>query len=156
MAKKIKSFTVDVDIYNGLMEKFKENKVEVSVSLYLNNCLKNLLGYLEFIEKKLSQHGYTVPMDFVIKEMVEFPHIGIPGEGREPEDAKLILRMELDKWENDYEADQKDIPRDMYPWVKGNRPFVLSADKRYIIDPKTGTRYIPIDGRLDVIEPIKE
>jgi hypothetical protein len=70
MAKKIKTFTVDEGIYNGLIAKFKENKVEVSVSLYLNNCLKDLLRYLEFIEKELRRAGYTVPMNFVIKEEI--------------------------------------------------------------------------------------
>ena len=157
MAKKIKTFTVDEGIYNGLISKFKENKVEVSVSLYLNNCLKDLLRYLEFIEKELRRAGYTVPMSFVIKEMVENPHIRIPGEGKEPDTAMLEQQMDLEEWQNDFEADQKDIPRVLYPWIKKKGgPWVLSGDKRYVIDTTTGMKYIPIDGTLCGIEESKE
>ena len=152
MAKKIKSFTVDEDIYNSLVNKFKENKVDASVSLYLNNCLKNLLMYLEFIERKLSRGNYTVPMSFVIKEMVQNPHIFIPGEGHEPEDANFIVQMTMEEWQNDYDADQQGIPRDVYKYVREGAGFVLSANKRYVIDPRTGEKFIPINGVLHGIE----
>lgn len=157
MAKKIKSFTVDEDIYNALVAKFKGSKVEVSVSLYLNNCLKDLLRYLEFMEKELKSAGYTVPMSFVIKEMVEASHIHIPGEGRQPEDAIQELQMNLLEWQDDYEADQKGIPRELYPHVRPGGLFVLSPDKRYVIHRELGKKFIPIDGTLRLIEePDKE
>ncbi len=158
MAKKIKSFTVDEDIYNSLVTKFKKSKVEVSVSLYLNNCLKDLLKYFEFIEKELRKRGYTVPMAFVIKEMVETPHIHIPGEGHiEPEDASMELEINLEGWQNDYEADQKGIPREMYPWLKDGTNYVLSPDKKYLIREGLGVKFIPIGGSLrELKEPNKE
>ena len=44
--KKIKTFTVDEDIYNALVSMFKEYGADVSISYYLDGCLKDFLKYL--------------------------------------------------------------------------------------------------------------
>ena len=48
--KKIKTFTVDEDIYNALVSMFKEYGADVSISYYLDGCLKDLLKYLRTLD----------------------------------------------------------------------------------------------------------
>ena len=72
MTKKIKSFTVDEDAYNSLVRIFKESGADVSVSLFVNNCLKELSVILADVAGELAEPGkFSVPLSFIIKSLVE-------------------------------------------------------------------------------------
>jgi len=142
MAKKIKSFTVDEDIYKRLISMFKKYKAETSISEYLNNKLKGLLWNLEDIEKGIKEMNYSIPMKFVIDDMVrnyENPHRW----SSEPDERTGVSALEqiLMETHDDYEADKKGIPREFYRWLQSDR-FNLSNDKKFLIDKKTGEKYI--------------
>jgi hypothetical protein len=144
MAKKIKSFTVEEDIYKRLVSMFKKHKAETSVSAYVNNKLKELLWNIEDIEKGIKEMNYSIPMKFVIDDTVrgcENPHrwSSEPDESPGISELEHVLMITLDE----YEADQKGIPREYYSWLK-NDNYKLSKDKKFIIDKTTGKKFISI------------
>jgi hypothetical protein len=146
MAKKIKSFTVDEDVYNRLVSIFKENRAETSISLYLNNNLKSLLELLEDLEKGIKEMNYSIPMSYIIDEIVKNSEYS----GRlssEPYEEKLLvsdLEMALNDWQKSYDADQKGIPYEYYDMIQTGK-YVLSKDKKFIIEKETGKKYISQD-----------
>jgi hypothetical protein len=146
MAKKIKSFTVDEDVYNRLVSIFKENRAETSISLYLNNNLKSLLELLEDLEKGIKEMNYSIPMSYIIDEIVKNSEYS----GRlssEPYEEKLLvsdLEMALNDWQKSYDADQKGIPYEYYDMIQTGK-YVLSKDKKFVIEKETGKKYISQD-----------
>jgi hypothetical protein len=145
MPKKIKSFTVDEQIYNALVGKFKTNKANSSISLFLNHCLTQLNEHLDIMGQALAnEKDLTVPMGFVIDEMAYRVINGLSDD-----DTEVYSRL-MDLQE-DYEADSKGIPRDSYFFIKRGG-YRLSPDKKYIIENETGIRYIAFDKHLAKIE----
>jgi hypothetical protein len=146
MAKKIKSFTVDEDVYNRLVSIFKVNRAETSISLYLNNNLKSLLELLEDLEKGIKEMNYSIPMSYIIDEIVKNSEYS----GRlssEPYEEELLvsdLEMALNDWQKSYDADQKGIPYEYYDMIQTGK-YVLSKDKKFIIEKETGKKYISQD-----------
>ena len=137
MAKKIKTFTTDEEVYNRLISIFKKYKAETSISEYLNNKLKELLVYLEQIEMGIKDYNYSIPMQFVIDEEVRYCR-----KSSVLDEDKLLLHQVIDEIEDNYEADKKGIPREYYEWVKNEDRFELTKDKKFIIEKKTGKKYI--------------
>ena len=137
--KKIKAFSVEEKTYDELITIFKESGAEVSLSYYVDKCLKDLNKYLVSLEKDKKKHKYAVPMSFIIEETVKMPIICI-------EDALNIPGMsmdtysEIDEWNAEYEARKMKIPRPFYRLIKSGK-FELSADRKYITNIKTKLKY---------------
>ena len=151
MAKKIKSFTVDEDVYNRLVAMFKKYGAKTSISMYLSNQVKFLLERLEDLESGMKEIRNTVPMSYIIDETVK-------GSGRSGilsgvyyDDSPISeLDMALEHWQESYEAYQECIPYEYYVWVKMGG-YVLSRDKKFIINKETGKKYIS-KGRNELME----
>ena len=151
MAKKIKTFTTDEEVYNRLVSMFKKYKAETSISEFLNNKLKELLVYLEDIEKGINEMNYSIPMQFVIDDQVkgcENPrHLS-----NESDETPCISELEhiLMFTEENYEADKKGVPREFYNWLEAGN-FKLSEDKKFLIEKETKKKYISA-GRNHLME----
>jgi len=141
MTKKIKSFTADEDVYNRLVTMFKKYGAETSISMFLNNRLKDLLQNLEFIEKGFRDENISVPMSYVIDELVKKSE-GIPTMVWTDLEDKETYLTPFEYWKDAYEAFKEGIPLEYYGWIKENCNFELSKDKRFLIDKETGQKYI--------------
>lgn len=152
--KKIKTFTTDEEIYDAVVKMFKESEAEVSVSYYLDKCLKELHRYLERMKTEKEKSGeYTVPMKFIIERMVRSPIVSIDDTLPSP---GMFIAEETDiwGWQQEYEAHTRNIPSQFYGFVKSGK-FKLSNDKSYVINIKTGRKYA-FDERGDIIELVDE
>lgn len=150
MPKAIKSFTVDEKMYSGLVAMIKKHKADVSISLLLNNYIKDLYEYLVLMEEEFkSSDKYTVPMKYVIDCTKNWHITNKPNKEIDEEINPYLSEMEevLDSWQNGYEADQKGIPIEYYEYVKDGG-FKLSPDKKYVIHIRTGDKYVWIGGCL--------
>ncbi len=149
MVKKLKSFTVDGEAYDSLVRLFKASGVDVSVSMFVNNCLKELSVILENMDRLLTKpEEYSVPMSFIIKSIVESKEI--IGIGKDiPYDGNEKYGLMLHDWQEEYEAQQQKIPVEFIPLLKGG--LYSLSNRRYLIENKTGKRYIS-GGRGRLIE----
>jgi len=137
--KKIKTFSVDEDVYNELVLMFKENQAESSLSFYVDNSLKIFLHSIKrlFLEKK--KDTYTVPMSFIIDSMVRSKYL-TSIDVIEPEDSVEAAKMEMKEWQNRYEAQNTSIPYKYYTVIKTGK-FALSPDKKYVVKIETGQKF---------------
>jgi hypothetical protein len=166
MAKVVKSFTVDKDDYNDLTEIFKKNDIEVSISAYVNSCLKKLSRDLKDVERGLTaftkgreDKKFTVPMSFIINSILMnaiHPENRISSEAEEEGwiDEDDILQQDLESWQDDYDASTNKIPRPFLSWLRIGR-YELSSDKKFLIDKETGQKFTAGKTR-DSIYPVKE
>lgn len=154
MVKAVKSFTVEGDVYNSLVKIFKESGVDVSLSLFVNNCLRELSELLKMIKKEIKERkGYSVPMSFIIKSIVESNDIlGVSKDW--PDELPERFEFMLHDWKDDYEAQQKKIPKEFYRFVQGGL-FVLSPNKKYIIEKETGKKFITMGSSLVPVDKIR-
>lgn len=141
MVKKIKSFTVDGDAYDSLVRLFKASGAAVSVSMFVNNCLKEVSNILRNVDRLRTQSKeYTVPMSFIIRSIVESEEI--LGVGKDiPFDSETKVELLLHEWQEEYEALQQKIPVEFIPLLKSGL-YSLSPSKRYVIEKESGKRYI--------------
>lgn len=161
MSKKVKGFNVDEDIYNSLLKIFKTYDVNVSLSSYVNDRLKEFLRGLQWIEKGLESctmdgKKYTVPMSFIIKSMAlgkgQTDYENDTFEGEE----EIALFAELEEWQNDYDAQRRKIPVSFITFLRDSSDsYELSPDKKYLINKKTGEKYIAGKSRTSLIK-VKE
>jgi len=142
MAKKIKTFTVDENVYSSVVKLFKKSGAEVSISLFLNNCLEELLVLLQEVDRELKDTPeYTVPLSFIIKSIID--RNNILGIGQDiPDDMRMDILLKF--WQEEYEAKQIKVPYQLYKYIAGNSAYMLSPDKKYLIDKTTGESYIPV------------
>lgn len=157
MAKKIKTFNVDEDTYKTLVKLFKKHEVAVSLSSYVDSCLNNLLTNLKEIEGELKKGtldktNYPVPMSFIINKIVS--NKGLSEEYEDEEINDLRIFSEITEWQNDYEAQRRKIPVPFVLYL-GTGLYDLSPDKKYLIEKKTGKRYISGKTRNSIFE-VKE
>jgi len=154
MAKDIKSFTVDGGVYNSLVKIFKASGVNVSLSLFVNNCLKELSELLKDVDKEIKgSKEHTVPMSFIIKSIVENEDIlGVSKEW--PAELPEKLEFMLNDWQEDYDAQQKKIPVSFFKYLKSGS-YVLSPNKKYLIEKKTGKKFITMGSSLVPIDKIR-
>ena len=152
MAKKIKSFTVDENAYNRLVSIFKESGAKTSISMYLNNRVNWLVEHLEDLQKGIEKMKYSVPMSYVIDRIVNDSGMSgrISGESFDERFPVSDLERTLNDFEDDYEAYQKGIPYEYYGWLR-NSNYMLTKDKKFIIDKETGKKYISA-GRTTLME----
>lgn len=150
MAKKIKSFTVDEDVYNRLVKMFKKYEAATSISMYLNNKLTGLIQNLELLEREFKSENVSVPMSYVIEETVKRSETS-PALLLTDKDGEHYLSP-IGYWKSSYEAFKKGIPFEYYEWLEGNSSYALSMDKKFLIDTRTGKKYIADGpGRLMVV-----
>jgi hypothetical protein len=148
MAKKIKSFTVDGETYAELISMFKKYKADVSLSYQVDRCLKNLLKELKDMEEGHQRGKFTVPMSYVIGEMMKptLPELEeVPDDFYVPEDDNEISPEEiidhtLQDFEETYEAERRRIPRNIYRFVR--RGYELTRDRKYLIHKTLGTKLV--------------
>ncbi|MDD5009606.1 MAG: hypothetical protein PHU49_13130 [Syntrophorhabdaceae bacterium] len=108
MAKKIKSFTVDEEIYNSLINKFKDRNIETSISFLLNKHLKELLDYIEAIEEELKKSKeHTVPVSFIINSLGDLPNFDVFKQQGKSEKRKL-LKENIEKWQKKYDEEKEE------------------------------------------------
>jgi hypothetical protein len=140
--KKIKTFSVDEDIYNLLVTMLKDSGAEVSLSSFVDKSLKDLLSMLQAFEKvKAEKEGYTVPMSYVINEVVRSPFIRVMEVEEVPGSPSYLAgEMELEELQIEYEAENKKIPIRFWRYLRTGR-FEMGPDKETIINKSTGIRY---------------
>jgi len=154
MSKKVKGFNVDEDTYNSLLEIFKKYNVKVSLSAYVNDRLRSLLSGIQEIEEGLESYkNFTVPMSFIINSILTQQEMEYEDvEGVSEEDMKdSILLTELTEWQNDYEARRRKIPVAFVELLSSGL-YELSPDKKYLIETKTGKKYVAGKTRNMIIE----
>ena len=149
MKKQTKSFTVDGDSYNSLASVFKKAKTDVSISMFIDRCLNGLSDYLQEVEIQLKgSKTYTVPMSYIIKRVIEDKDIlGFYKDWPFPENPKGKVEFMIMGWQEDYEAIQRKIPVEFYPYLKSGL-YMLSPDKKNLIEKKTGEKYIVVGKSL--------
>ncbi len=142
--KKIKTFTVDEEVYNAVVAMFRESGAEVSVSHFLDKCLKELLDYLSVIERqrKKSPEKYTAPLSYIIESAAKSPMIAIMEYDSTPGDPYVPGEFEADEYQMKYEAEKKSIPLRFYSWMFTGK-MKLSPDRKYLVNVKTGKKYVP-------------
>jgi hypothetical protein len=146
--KQIKTFSVDEDIYNELVEIFRKSESEVSLSSFVDKCLKDLHRYIKHIEKNMKKSNrYTVPMSFIIGEVVKAPIISLYDEVTSPGVFQDVT-TDLDEWQTEFDARNMKMPRAFYQLVRTGK-FELSPDRKYVINLKNKVKYmIDKDGEL--------
>jgi len=139
--KKIKTFTVDQETYDALVSMFKEYDAEVSVSYYVDKCLKDLLEYLKTLDnlRKREKEKYSVPMSYVIDTIAREPKMSII-ECEEPGAPYVEGSDELEEVQVRYEAERKRIPLRFWRFLRTGR-FKMSVDNKNIVNKKTGYAY---------------
>lgn len=79
MAKKVKSFNTEEEAYNSLFSMFKQYKSNESISSFLEECIKDLLGYLKEMEEGLKgTENFEKIMKIVIDKTVKSFFINKP------------------------------------------------------------------------------
>lgn len=149
--RKIKTFNVDEDVYNGLLATFRKYEVNASLSSFVNNCLSELLDHLQDVETVKQKYPESkLPMSFVISEMTKSLQkkksllLVLFEAGHTEKEMQEHLEEELlTRWEDDYEAQKLGVPIEMYSYIKSGG-YILGPNKQYLIAEKTGKKYIAI------------
>jgi hypothetical protein len=149
--KTIKTFSVDVDVYDALVAMFRESGAEVSVSYYVAKCLKELLRYLETMKgQKETSDEFTVPLSFIIERAVRSPIVSTADEIPYPGMSMADLESEISGWQWEYDAHTRKIPGQFWGFIKSGK-FKLSPDKRFVTNIESGRKYT-LDEHRDIIE----
>lgn len=153
--KNIKTFSVDVGAYDALVAMFRESNAEVSVSYYVDKCLKELARYLETMKAQKEQSKeYTVPMNFIIDRVVRSPIMSMADSIPLPGMFVAEYEKEIYGWQQEYDAHTKNIPSQFWGFVKSGK-FKLSADKRFVTNIESGRKYT-LDEHGDIIEIVDD
>lgn len=150
MVKKIKSFTVDEEIYKALLKMFKKYKVDVSLSAYVDGSLKELLLYLEECESIIESHVGLKEYKGLMGQMVGKV---VFREKRISDDHITNLIDMLHEEEQEIEARNRNFTLHLYQFIRGSSIYKLSEDKKFMINKKTGERFPTFktkDGLLSV------
>lgn len=140
--KKIKSFTVNQETYDSLVAMFKEYDAEVSVSYYVDRCLKDVMEYLKTLDdlRKREIEKYSVPMSYIIDTIAREPKMSILEYDDEPGSPYVAGKDELEEVQIRYEAERKRIPLRFWRFLRTGH-FKMAADKKHVINQKTGYAY---------------
>jgi len=147
--KKIKTFTVDEEVYNALVSMFKEYGAEVSISHYLDGCLKDLLKYLKTLDdlRRREPEKYTAPMSYIIDMIAREPKMSILDFDDKPGRPYVPGTDELDEIQVRYEAERKKIPLRFWRFLRTGA-YNMSADEKHVVNKRTGHAYEPDEGGL--------
>jgi hypothetical protein len=141
---RIKTFSVNADTYNELIAMFKKYEVNVSLSSYVDSCLRNLNDGLKKIESVLVDNKiYSVPMSYVIEETVRGNNL--TSENNIDEDE--IIYEVVNSWQEEYEARKRKIPVNILRFIKTGI-FELSKDKKTLTNKETGEIYFIVNGNV--------
>ncbi|MBA4390620.1 MAG: hypothetical protein C0399_06765 [Syntrophus sp. (in: bacteria)] len=111
MAKKVKSFAVDEEIYEAVSGMFKQNYVDVNISYCLNKYLKELLTYLRAIENELNRTPeLDVTMSFIIDSITRNPLFEVLDSTPAPGMAESPLRARVLEFQGKYDTNVKKYP----------------------------------------------
>lgn len=110
MRKKVKSFAIDEEPYENLSSKFKENYVDVTISYCLNKHIKELLQYIEMVQKGIEASSHTIPMAFVIESVARERVVRVLEPERRPGEPESSLDRELNELQGKYDAHIKRNP----------------------------------------------
>ena len=149
--KTIKTFSVDVGAYDALVAMFRESGAEVSVSYYVDKCLKELARYLETMKAQKGQtEECTVPMSFIIERVARSPILSMADETPLPGMFAADMETEIGGWQLEYEAHTRNMPSQLWGLVKSGK-FTMSADKKVATNIKSGRKYT-LDESGDLVE----
>jgi hypothetical protein len=149
--KNIKTFSVDVEAYDALVAMFRESGAEVSVSYYVDKCLKELARYLETMKgQKAASEEWTVPLGFIIDRVVRSPIMSMADSQPLPGLFPADMETEISGWQLEYEAHTKNMPSQFWGLVKSGK-FTISADKKVVTNVKSGRKY-KLDESGDLVE----
>ena len=139
--KKIKTFSVEVEAYDALIAMFSESSAEVSVSYYVDKCLKELARYLKTMKTEKEQsEEYTVPLSFIIERVVRSPIMSLDDSIPAPGMFVKDYEREIYWWQQEYEAQIQKMPSQFWGLVKSGK-FAISADKKVVTNLKSGFKY---------------
>jgi len=143
--KNIKTFSVDADIYNELIAMFKRYEVDVSLSNYVDSCLKGLRKDLKNMEDIIvnNKDQYTVPMSYVIEDTIRSKSLNV--QDNSDLEGGIIFDI-ADSWQEEYEARRKNVPVNIYRFIKCG--YELSKDKKSLTRKDTGEKLIIVNGKV--------
>jgi hypothetical protein len=138
MAKQIRSFTVDKKICDSIVKLFKKYKVEISLSSYVDGCLKELLSLLEDCEAIIESHGRFKEYEGMMAVMAERV---VYREDRISHDQNVNLLLTiLDDLKEEIEARKMNYSVELYKFAILDG-FKMSKDKKYLFDKTTGRKF---------------
>ena len=147
MTKKIKTFTINEEIYASLLALFERHSVRISISSFVNVCLTQLHAYLTEMEEMLKKHpSCEVSLSYIIKKMGEGldnmkiagPIMVMLGQGLNTQEIFELETLEM--WEDDFQGDKLGITGDMYFRLK--QGLTLAPSKEFLIDEETGKKFV--------------
>ena len=154
MAKKIKSFTIDEDAYNDMVRMFKQYDVDVSVSLYVDGCIKALISELKKLEAvyKGVKPKPEVPFLYIINSLVF--RRGLRQKEYEISDDEVdSLMYNVLSWDEEYKAEKRGYTKFMYQILQSGSK--LSKDKKYVLNKKSGKTEFDVvvtkEGLMDAV-----
>jgi hypothetical protein len=161
MAKKVKSFAVDEEIYEAVFGMFKQNYVDVNISYCLNKYLKELLSYLQAIEGELKRNSeLDVPMSFVIESVTREPLFSFldstPAQGMN----ESPLQIRVKEFQRKYDTDVKKYPEQAAKYdinaIDGNVPSskFLKAIVKSVIEELTTLGKLPDDRYTEIVREV--
>jgi len=138
--KKIKSFTVDEETYNSLIAMFRKYNVNVSISQFVDGCLKELIAHLQGLEETIKLNK-----EFQVKGLLTRSIDNIvnskDGRGYDSVEANMFLIGELE--ERLYEIGEKEKKHSklLLQLTRKGGACELSKDNKSIVNKSTGERY---------------
>jgi len=88
--KKIKSFSLDDSIYVELQELFNKSDSHISLSILVNNYLKQLLAYLKEAEETISLEKSDLPLTDIIYNTLKIEYFNSMSTEYLKESIKLL------------------------------------------------------------------
>jgi hypothetical protein len=151
--KKIKSFTVDEAAYKELITLFKKYQVDVSLSYYVDRCLKSLAEDLQDMERGLEGSSYTVPMAYIIERTVKPTTFPAELEGHDEHEVseEELLSLSLEDWQATYESEKRRVPKSIYNWLRSGN-YELTPDRKYLIHKVSGKKYLILGSNVKEVE----
>jgi hypothetical protein len=94
-------------------------------------------------------------MSYIIESAVKSPMISIMEYESAPGEPYVPGEYEADEYQIKYEAEKKSIPLRFYSWMFTGK-FRLSPDKKYLVNVKTGRKYVPDEDGMMLSDPPDE
>jgi hypothetical protein len=116
MRKKVRSFALEEEPYEKLLDKFRDNFVDINISYCVNRYIKEFLEYLESVEKILQNDSYTVPMAFIIETIARDAIF-------KKFDSDLLIKEEVEQLQQKYNV-----------YIKKNPEKVQEYDNKNVSD----------------------
>jgi hypothetical protein len=148
--KKIKSFTVDEKEYNALVAMFKKYKVDVSVSQYVDACLRQLVYKLKVFEdlinsnKKLKINNLMpYAIDKIVSKKSQVKWKGKTDiKGLDAEDYQYIQYIqEIQDYAVELEGQRLGRTPFLQKILMADRAWTLTEDNKYLTLKGSSKKY---------------